>query len=371
MFTYPIVSPGGAGGLLAVETVSGSTDALSTTLTFSNIGDATQCVPFVTAYTSGTALPNTNSNSLCFNVNVFDDAGTAKCTISRTNDPGNTVWNFTVTLVEFESSYNVTKYSGTYSGDSATTGYADITISSVDTSSAFAVGFADYSGVNSNIVNASSNRFARLTSATNARLEVSWQNGVNQNYSVYVVEDPSGNMQVETLYDSEVASSTWTSKDLTASSLDPTSCIVVGGGRTLDGAGYYAERGSISCVAVDSSTVRFTRPTGWAGASAEFRFMAQLVSIPNASVVHGSHTWVAADYTENKTIGTVDTDVSFASSLMPSCLFDATNDVAFSGAGTGPCMTEVELTGATTVTLNRGPTQGDAGLVGYQVISIT
>lgn len=364
-----IVSGGVSGpptGIAAIQTVTGSTTGTSLTLTFGSLTDAAQCVPFVSAYISAGAFNFEDSNEVTWTADVFDDAGTVKCTLTVAADGNGATWSFSVTLVQFIDDYIVAKYSGTATSD-VTNGDHDVTITSVDPDHAFVIGTARLAFAGD--TGGDTNRAFRITSSTNVRVYADYVNRTDSNYIFYVVSDPDENMLVEHVHSSEAAG-TWTNKDVTVGT-DPRVNLVVASSVINPNGGFYPERSSLSCEALNATTVRFTRPNGYTQAgSRTSNFVVQVVTIPGATVQTGVHAWASADVSEVKTVTSVDTAKAAAVSLVPGNLVNSQDNVGFDNVAMAYLYTRIQLTAATQVTLTRGPTSGvDAGRVGYQVLS--
>jgi hypothetical protein len=374
MFTYPVLSSVLPAGVQSIQTVTGSTTGTSTTLSFGSLTNASKCVPFVSCgIASGDFGFSHNGDTITWTADVFDDAGTVKCTLLRTaDDPANSDFDFSVTLVQFADSYTVAKYSGTMTGAYTLTGYEDVAITSVPTGSAFIIGSLRYVYSTQHTIGGGANSCMRLTSSTNARLHCYPASPpTTANYIFYVVSDPAGNMQVSSATGTESNTSTFTDKDLTVS-IDPTTSLLIASQTGPFNMGYYPQRICLSAEPLNSTTVRFSRNTGHQPSNSEWTFAAQVIQIPKLEVVHGIHSWTAAAKTATKTISAVDTARSAAISTMPGCLNNGQDALGFDSRGPSYGMNKIQLTASTSVSLSRGPsTLGSTGRIAYQVLSYT
>jgi len=353
-----------------MQTVAGSTDALSVTLTFGSLTDAAQCVPFLSCRGTVAGAGYDGANDVMFEANVFDDAGTVKCTLTRSADPGAQLYNFRVTLIEFNAHITVKKttvVSGQFkpNGDPRV-GERDITITAVTPANAFVIPYLQAS--TSTGMGSGTNVDINLTGATTIVL-VGPPSVYCSGY-IYSVDDPTGEMLVTRAHDTEAKSSVWTTHDLTIPAVVLAERFLIASCH-VPATSAYAQRFSNYTEFLNTTTIRYKRPTGFAVGAQPAHFTAQLVKFAGADVAvqHGIHVWASGDQTENKTITSVNTAKAAAFGSQPYHLFNGSNSAGFSAAGLAHAMNRINLIDATTVTVDRGDSASvNTGGIGYQVL---
>lgn len=124
---------GGGGTVVSVEQVTVAMSGTSTTVALTKSQDATQCVPFASVHTKQASSPTSTTHNI--QVDVWDDAGTPKITLTR--------WGSThactviVQVVEFVSDISVQKISFV-TATSTTTSWTE-TVTAVDQGKTFVV----------------------------------------------------------------------------------------------------------------------------------------------------------------------------------------------------------------------------------------
>jgi hypothetical protein len=221
--------------LVTLDLSGGVTDTVALTKS----QDDAKCVPFPT---SETALANSQSIYHAIDIDVWDDAGTPKVTVSR-NTTSAAAYDIKVWVVEFGADINVDKKSFASSGN------IDIDITAVTLANAFAVSYHKTTATGSGINLNSSCSFVDTDTVrvhTNA-------SGTNTGH-VYVVEDDTagGHFSVQTF---DIASLTALQADDTISTVDVDKTFICGGTYTQSGTAYPGEvLGSIQLA--NSTTVR-------------------------------------------------------------------------------------------------------------------
>lgn len=372
-FLGGVQDTGPAAAVVAVQTVASTIadTATTATLTFNNLTDASQCVPFISMRYSGAADGNTGDTGLDilgWDVDVFDDAGTVKCTLTRNAANSTNLWDhlFRVTLVEFAPHITVEKVT-VASGNFDSSGERNITVGAVVLANAFTVGYMT-GGSSTTVYNACANIVCRLTSTTNVRIYGPLLTTLSCEGTIYTVYDSTGEMTVTHAFAQEI-NTAWTTKDVTFAAVTLAESLLVAGVQCGNNWSDRPRRYSVGAQFLNTTTVRFKRTEGRLGG--QHTFGVQVVKLPGVSVQHGSHTWVSGDQSENKTITAVDTAVSAALSSLPYNKYngeDGNDLLANTGSYTS---NRINLTSSTNVAIDRAINNNcDPGLIGYQVLSL-
>lgn len=350
--------------------------ATSVTLSFPTLTDATQCVPFLNAYSSDLSGGYCDTARTACAIDIWDDAGTVKATLTWRDASASNVPDIylNLTLVEFFAPINVYKYSYT-DLVSSTPFYTDHTITSVNTANAFAIatgtGEAD-----SSFTGCSIHTGTEFLSGTSLRIHAWGYSTPKASTIVYVVEDPTAT-KFSVLHYPITFSTAGTSYDVAVAAHDESKTMCIASVCLPSTAGSYpnntfANKYTFALYRQAATNYRFYRyasltPTRVGGGELQLVTFNSGVSIQKDSFDFGT-----VDTIVDRTISSVDVSKSFAIDLFGTGVGNAASS---SGVGGGAerfeAMVRCHVLNATTVRCQRNGYSTEYNqLFGYQVVTL-
>jgi hypothetical protein len=363
---------GGGGGnafIEGAETVQGVLTGTTLTLTFSDLGDATQCIPLYSSILTAKLGFDYGNKTTCA-IDVFDDAGTVKATITRSTDAAADI-DINLTLVEFKSKMEVTKTYRSGGTWNTITGILDTTVPAVNFGSAFVV--VTHQGMNTgNAMAHASNVCAEIIDSTTVRMRNAMNNQTHIHSYIYTVSDPDGDMTVNYTSLSGTYNDITDIIDLTFPSVDMSKTLILGGA-SPKAASLYPVRHTASAELLNSTTIRFKINSDYSGVQ-HVHFNVQTVTFDEGVILQqGYHNWASGDRIEDKTItGVADLTKSIALSSMPYSVFNSSDSAGFVVGNFSFCQNKVSLIDETTIRVAKLDQSGSTvGAIGYQVLEWT